>query len=158
MKTLQLTKGLVTLVDDDFEWNGHKLGIVERCRTHYVIFHLWDKETKTSSIHYLHRFIMSAPKGTMVDHVNGNGLDNRTANLRFATRSQQNANTRLHPHCTSGYRGVCWDKNKGLWIAKVGYLGKQINLGRYPTPEKAFAVRDAVAKKLFAEFYRESAS
>jgi hypothetical protein len=156
MRELQLTNGLVTIVDDDLEWDDrYQLAAVKRLYTHYAIFRPWDPLTKTGHTAYLHRFIMSAPQGTTVDHVNGDGLDNRKANLRFATRSQQLANTRIHSHCTSGYRGVCWDKTRGLWIAKVGYRGKQINVGRYPTPEEAFAARDTVARKLFGEFYRD---
>jgi len=156
MKPLPLNNGMVTFVNDDFEWSGRwELLAVKRVNTYYAVFRPWDAKTKTTTNIYLHRFIMSAPKDTEVDHWDGNGLHNWRENLRFATRTQQLANSALHPRSTSGYRGVCWDKSRGLWLAKVGYCGKQINVGRYSTAEEASDAREALARKLFGKFYRE---
>jgi hypothetical protein len=63
---------------------------------------------------YMHRFILNAPKGLDVDHINRNPLDNRKCNLRIATRRQNNFNRRATP--ISGYAGVYFKKNKSIFV------------------------------------------
>jgi hypothetical protein len=67
----------------------------------------------------IHRVILEAPAGVEVDHINGNGLDNRRSNLRLATKSQNMQNMRLSRINTSGFKGVCWDKDRGKWRAHI---------------------------------------
>ncbi|MCQ8279892.1 HNH endonuclease [Acetobacteraceae bacterium KSS8] len=98
---------------------------------------------------YLHRMIMSAPKGVVVDHVNGNGLDNRRANLRFATSSQNAANTK--PNCNPLlFRGVV--ANKDSFSARIQVNGKRIFDGVFLTVEEAAAAYDRLAIAHFGEF------
>lgn len=99
---------------------------------------------------YLHSVI--APDCT--DHINGNGLDNRKANLRPATRSQNGANSRLSSRSTSGYKGVSYDRARGSWKAQIGFRGENRFLGRYPTAEQAAAAYDAAAQELFGAYAR----
>lgn len=86
------------------------------------------------------------PAGDL-DHINQIKTDNRIANLRVATRSQNEQNKSLRADNTSGYRGVCWSKRASRWIARIQTDGKYRNLGAFETPEAAYAVYlDAAAK------------
>ncbi|MDI9768186.1 HNH endonuclease [Pantoea dispersa] len=66
-----------------------------------------------------------------VDHKNRCRSDNSISNLRPASQSQNQQNQRLRSTNTSGIKGVCWDKRKGLWYSRVGVNGKVISLGYY---------------------------
>jgi hypothetical protein len=64
----------------------------------------------------MHRVIMNAPAGSIVDHRDGNGLNNMKSNLHFATASQNSCNRRKTSKvCSSKYKGVCLDKRRGKW-------------------------------------------
>jgi hypothetical protein len=93
----------------------------------------------------LHGVIMNPPKGYDVDHINGDGLDNRRCNLRTCTRAQNGRNRR--GSAASGFKGVRWDKHKSAWIA---YL----HLGSFPTKELAAAAYDKASARMFREFSR----
>lgn len=83
------------------------------------------RETKGYPL-LLHRFIAGAQPGEVVDHANGNRLDNRSGNLRKVTRQQNAENlTRLKSNNRSGYRGVSWDKSSGKWLAAVRFKGQR---------------------------------
>lgn len=78
----------------------------------------------------LHRFIANAGPGDSVDHVNGDGLDNRRANLRKLTHAQNHQNRQgLQANNTSGYRGVTWDKIHNRWAAHCKVDGKMRTVG-----------------------------
>lgn len=81
------------------------------------------KENGRDRTMLLHRFILGLEIGDPRngDHINGDPLDNRRSNLRFATRAQnaQNRKTTRHPARTSRYRGVGWDRNVNKWRARV---------------------------------------
>lgn len=91
----------------------------------------------------MHRVVMKAPRGKHVDHVNGNGLDNQKENLRFATHSQNAANSRGQPgrhNRTSQFKGVSRE-GKTKWAARVDLD----RLGSFETEEEAAMAYDAAA-------------
>jgi hypothetical protein len=103
----------------------------------------------------MHRDIMNSPKGLLVDHRNCDGLDNRRANLRLATHSQNQCNKRKRRSKTSSrFIGVCFDKGTGRWCAHVKTEGKTKWLGRFDSETDAAIARDIAAKKYHGEFAR----
>jgi len=86
--------------------------------------------------------------------VNRNGLDNRRANLRLATRSENLRNRAVHCNNTSGYRGVRWKPARRKWVANITLNGQQHHLGYHATPEAAHQAYCAAARELHGEFAR----
>jgi hypothetical protein len=99
----------------------------------------------------MHRLILGAPDDMHVDHVNGNGLDNRRNNIRIASRAENMANRKKHKNNTSGFMGV-WQAASGRWRARLWHNNKRHNLGTYDTREEAAHAYDAMARKLHGEF------
>jgi len=100
----------------------------------------------------MHRAILDAPPGMEVRHRNGDGLDNRKANLVLCTRAQRNTTNRLFRSNTSGYRGVSWFAPAGRWRAKLRHGGTQLHLGYYATAEEGARAYDAKAAELFGVY------
>jgi len=98
----------------------------------------------------MHRQIMKAPKGMVVDHINGNGLDNRRCNLRICTQLQNSQNTRRRRPGKSRYRGVFPRGDK--WQAAIQHDGNQLYLGLFDTDIEAAMARDRKAIELAGEF------
>ncbi|PPA72545.1 hypothetical protein C4E15_30125 [Achromobacter spanius] len=88
----------------------------------------------------------SWPKGE-VDHINGNGLDNRIANLRDVSHKENQRNQRLRSTNSSGFNGVIWDKTTQRWKAYIGGAHRT-HVGYYDTPELASAARKAAQLRL----------
>lgn len=86
----------------------------------------------------LHRVLMRPGPGEEVDHINGNTLDNRRANLRIVTPTQNRQNlTRLRAHNTSGFRGVWLDRRRNKWGAEIRVNNEKIWVGYHDTAEEA---------------------
>ena len=151
MKEIQLTQGKVALVDDeDYD---------ELCRYNWVASSRSEKCYVVVSIKMcgkwttiaMHRFLIYAPKGMDIDHINRNRLDNRKCNLRVCTRSQNTANSPPQ-NGTSVFKGVSWDKRSKKWHAMVYRDGKAFDLGCHNCGAKAAKQYDAKAKELYGEF------
>lgn len=89
----------------------------------------------------------------ILDHANGERSDNRIANLRPATISQNKANSKLRQDNQSGFKGAYLAPN-GRWRAQIRCNGKLRSLGRFPTAEQAHAAYAKAAADLFGEFAR----
>lgn len=94
-----------------------------------------------------------ATETEMVDHINGDSLDNRRSNLRVATATQNQGNRRKQRgKATSSYKGVSFVKARGKWLACIGRRGVVKNLGRYSTEEAAARAYDVAALEYFGEY------
>jgi len=125
---------------------------INRDDSKYKYFQHRIKKNKKEKGVLLHRFIMNAQKGIIVDHINGNTLDNRKCNLRLCNISQNNCNRKISSHNTSGYKGVYLHNKK--WVARIVINYKNYFLGVFDTPEKAYTAYCKAAKELHGEFAR----
>lgn len=103
----------------------------------------------------IHRAVMGYPKGMVIDHINGNPLDNRKVNLRVCTHSENAMNKKTRADSRSGYKGVYMSpngKNIQAYIRPPGMNKGRMSLGCYKTLEEAARAYDAKAKELFGEF------
>jgi hypothetical protein len=109
---------------------------------------------------WMHRVIMERildrplEPGEFIDHINGNGLDNRRSNLRLASIAQNNMNTRRRSTNTSGYKGVSWKKDKQKWSVEIHVDKRKFFLGYFDNPADGYEVYCEAAKKLHGEFAR----
>lgn len=99
----------------------------------------------------MHNVIAGA---SFVDHINGDGLDNRRANLRAATNAQNGQNRRRPATNTSGYKGVGWISPSGPWRARITLEGRCVHLGCFADPVEAARVYDEAASHYYGEFAR----
>ena len=107
---------------------------------------------KSNQVGQLHRLVMNAPKGMVVDHINHNGLDNRKSNLRICTNQENICNCEIPKNNKSGCKGVYWAKDKNKWTVQVTINNKTIYIGRYTNLEEAIEARKEASKKYYNEF------
>ena len=101
---------------------------------------------------HMHRLIMNAPAGLVVDHIDHNGLNNTRKNLRLCTRAENNRNQRPKPGGTSKYKGVSWHSEKRKFRAYITYERKTHYLGDFTDENEAARTYDKKANELFGEF------
>lgn len=150
---LPLSQGRVAVVDfEDFEKiRGIKWYALKNGRCFYACgnIRVGGKRTKIS----LHRVITGCPPDREVNHINGDGLDNRQENLQICTTQQnQFALIRKKKDASSSYRGVSWFTRNRCWRAAIKHNGKVIYLGRFDNEEDAARAYDVKARELFGEF------
>jgi hypothetical protein len=159
MKKIPLTQGKVSLVDDDdFEYlnqfNWHM--------STYRELNYAKRNVRAGTSHKLrpmHREIFEYRgidlTNLEVDHINGDGLDNRRSNLRLATHKENLANcakrsaTRCKNH---GFKGITFNPKNAKWVAQIAVNGKHIECGEYNTPSKAANAYDDAAVQYFGKF------
>tara|TARA_R110002096_G_scaffold299914_1_gene494671 strand:- start:184 stop:747 length:564 start_codon:yes stop_codon:yes gene_type:complete len=166
MKKIKLTQDQWALVDDeDYDrLNEHKWCATANKQRGKFYFYVVrasprDSNGKRKPIR-MHREITNAPKGKMVDHINGNPLDNRKENLRVCTNQENLRNRGKSKNNKSGYKGVSYRKkakdmineHSKPWWAFIAGNGKGGYLGVYKTKEEAARVYDKKAIELFGEF------
>lgn len=102
---------------------------------------------------FMHRLILGAKKGQIVDHINGDRLDNRKRNLRICTTGENLANqSKPYPSSTSGLRGVSFNKEKKRWVAQICLLSKNTFIGYFDSKEEAHSAYKKASKKAHGKF------
>jgi hypothetical protein len=144
---LPVSRGLEAIIDasdvplvEAWNWTAIKVG-----KAFYV--YRRQSDAKKTAI-YLHRVLMNAPNGVQVDHINRNPLDNRKANLRLATVTQNLWNQGVSKRNTSGTKGVAFIQQRQKWRATIMVNGKNRHLGYFARREDAAA---AYAKAVYDE-------
>ncbi len=146
MKKIKLTQGKFAVVDDsDYEWlNKWKWSL-------HGIRHLYARGFVDGRKQLMHRIILNAPVNLEIDHISGNGLDNRRCNLRICTRSQNQMNA--HPRKgTSNYKGVHWNSGHKKWSASIRLAGKLVALGDFESEYEASKAYNSAAEEHFRQF------
>lgn len=156
MKYIELTQGKRAKVDDtDYEE-------LNKCKWRACSRHGHDyaRTGKAYASYYMHRLIVGAAKGMFVDHINGDGLDNRRCNLRVCTREENGQNrTRLQTNNTSGYTGVLPRKGyPGLWQVQIKVNRKMLHIGYFKDKDLAIAARRRAELEYFGAFSPRTAT
>lgn len=142
-------KGKVAIVDEEdfdelnkYKWFVGNHGYAQRGT---------NKRGKPAMV-LMHREILNAPKGKVVDHINMEKLDNRKSNLRIACQAQNMLNCEVRLTNTSGYKGVHWSESRKKWRAAITKDYKNYHIGMYDDKKEAARAYDFMAFKFFGEF------
>lgn len=103
---------------------------------------------------YMHRALMNPPEGMEVDHINGNGLDNRRKNLRVCTKAEYQQNSKKRTGKSSCFKGVCWDSSGRKWRSRITVKGRQLQIGQFESELEAAEAYDEEAFYYFGTFAR----
>ena len=148
-----LTKGYEAVIDatdvplvEGFNWKA-------QIDSHTVYANRTGPRPRRENI-IMHRVLMGFPVGLEVDHRDGNGLNNRRANLRDATVSQNRSNRKLGPGNKAKLKGVSWHKLAGKWQAHITANKKHVYLGLFNDADAAHAAYARASAELHGEFGR----
>lgn len=151
MKTINLSRNKIAIVDDimfellnQFKWSYHHAGYASRTAKHIMMYRFIWEHTNGKIL-----------KGLVIDHINGNRLDNRVINLRPVTRSCNSQKRDLRDGTKkkySVYKGVTAIKykNSTYWMARIT-LGKTKSLGNFKTEIEAALAYNKAAIELYGE-------
>lgn len=145
MKKVELTKNKVATVDDcDFKKVSK--------------FNWYCQETLSNRFYarrttdglYLHTFLMGNFKNKVIDHINGNSLDNTRDNLRFCDFVENLHNKKVYKNNKTGLKGIFRDRNR--WRARITVEKRKISIGSYASKNEAALAYDHAAKHYFGNF------
>jgi hypothetical protein len=151
MREIPLSQGLVALVDDE-DYDQASMHQWYAARVNGSIYAQRSARLPNGGqvTQKIHTHLTGWP---LVDHINGNGLDNRRSNLRPATKAENNRNKRRYRNSTSGFKGVS-QRGNGRWRAYIYVNGRRVGLGDHATAEAAARAYDAAAPVHHGEFAR----
>jgi hypothetical protein len=145
--------GRKTVLIDDEDWekvSKYTWSIHKHRQTFYVSTSI-TKGDGTNTKLRLHRFLM--PGVRMVDHIDGNGLNNQKRNLRECTPRQNMQNQRVQERPKSSkYKGVNRNKVRGVWQVYINIPGKHLYVGAYTEEVDAAHAYNRAAQEHFGEF------
>lgn len=145
MRYIKLTRNKRAIIDDeDYQ-------TVSKFKWHYVHYGRTGYARKTGGTR-MHHLIIPLCAGFMVDHINGNGLDNRRSNLRLVTKSQNMMNSGVRTNNRSGYKGVSWANRDKKWRVTIWKMNKQIDLGYFDDKKDAAKAYNDAAKIYHGEY------
>ena len=146
--TIPLTKGLFAVVDKcDYERLSQYKWFAKRCG------HSWYAARGLKGrTYFMHWGVLGRKEGFITDHINGNGLDNRRENLRFATQSENRRNRRKWQG--KNYKGVRYREDMKKWEALIRVDGKLKSIGYFDRAIEAARAYDRAALEHFGEFAR----
>jgi len=138
----------------DLMWRAWRSGVRNNGVAGYAQRNGYRVVFVNGKLYLAHRVIWAVVNGawpeTGIDHINRNKTDNRWANLRLATRSQNAMNRPAQSNNTSGYKGV--SRNGKRWAANIHEDGRKRHLGTFDTPKEAHAAYCRAAVKLHGDF------
>ena len=131
----------------DSKYSGKQIGStsVNKDGKSYTITKIFGK------CYSLHRIIWLYIHGQwpedQIDHINGNGMDNRLINLRSVTAFENMKNTKMRSNSKSKCTGVTWHKRQNKWRARINHEKKEIYLGHFDQLEDAIEARRKAEKQ-----------
>jgi hypothetical protein len=148
VKTILLKKNQQALVDDEdyLSLTSHSWKIRTTHKLNYAFAKINGRTID------MHRFIMGALPGVIVDHINGNGIDNRKKNLRLCTQQQNMRNQKSHRDAKSIFKGIWKISDCNRWGARIWDGTKRIYLGLFKNELDAARAYDKKASELFGQF------
>jgi len=148
IRYIPLTRGKVAVVDaTDYAWLSlHNWHLQAPGGKQYAA------RRRHGTIITMHREIMVPIDGYVVDHIDGDGLNNRRSNLRICTRQQNYCNRAKAPGCSSLYKGVNLHKTTGKYLVSIRFKGERTYLGSFDDEIEAARAYDRKAVVLFGEF------
>ena len=133
--------------DEDYEeLNKYNWSVLigKRCKNVYAMRSVNKYPVK------MHIQLLGRKKGLEIDHINGNGLDNRKANLRFVTHAQNQFNSTNY----SGSKGVSFSKQKRRWRSYINIDNRQRFIGYFDNKKDAMLAYNQRALELFGDYAR----
>ena len=159
MAEIPLTRGMVAIVDEeDFEqikdlsekkWQATR---IDRGGKNKLYYAKRGGGQRALPLIYMHQLLLDVPKDKEVDHIDGNGLNNRRSNLRICYHPQNCFNRRKQFNTSSIYKGVYWNKQRHKWQAQIKFEGRRHFLGRFTNEVQAALAYNKAAKKEYGEF------
>jgi HNH endonuclease len=150
VRYIALTQGKFALVDAaDYKWLSRYKWFVSKGHggKYYAMSHCGGRPQPIA----MHRLIMKPPRGLVVDHIDGNGLNNRRCNLRVCTQAQ-NLRNRAGRIATSRFKGVSYDRRRHKWAACISQDSRTIHIGHFDDEIEAAFAYDLRAVALAGEF------
>lgn len=152
-----LTRGYVAVISaadvplvEGFNWTAAPDG-----RTVYA-YRMVMRDDRKQRMLYMHRAVTRAQPGMLVDHIDGDGLNNTRANLRLVGHRENAMNKKTPATSQSGLKGATFNKRQGRWKSAIVTRGRQIYLGYFDTKEEAHAAYVKASAEIHGIFGRTS--